>query len=148
MHQEVGAGCPGSLDGLPELLLSELRLTQTHMQINADNTHSDEDTNPARQTHGVHFLCMLFMPLLWSNGILYGRLRETQGEYSCISSLIRLLNLWVRFVQGGMRSQIKTYNSTRPLLTGFPPLSCLLCVDFVAFFFFFLQFKVLHATVL
>lgn len=40
MHQEVGAGCPGSLDGLPELLLSELKLTQTH-----GDTRTDEDTN-------------------------------------------------------------------------------------------------------
>lgn len=49
MHQEVGAGCPGSLDGLPELLLSELKLTQTH-----EDTRTDEDTNTQTDTDTTH----------------------------------------------------------------------------------------------
>lgn len=57
MHQEVGAGCPGSLDGLPELLVSELKLTQAHQ-----DTRSDKDTNTQSDTN-IHSYaaCMLFV---------------------------------------------------------------------------------------
>lgn len=60
MHQEVGAGCPGSLDGLPELLVSELKLTQTHEDTCRDkDTKTQADTNVRSYTRTL--LVYVFM---------------------------------------------------------------------------------------
>lgn len=61
MHQEVGAGCPGSLDGLPELLVSELKLTQTHEDTCRDkDTKTQADTNVRSYTRTLLACCLCF----------------------------------------------------------------------------------------
>lgn len=136
MHQEVGAGCPGSLDGLPGLLLSELKLTQTHMQINAD-THSDEDTNADRQTPlhthmHAHLVCVVYVAAVWGQCLyFYGSL--SAGGRSSICH--RTFNIHKRgtFINDEMMLQIQTHNSRCPAPPDFRRFHVLLCVALLPF---------------
>lgn len=136
MHQEVGAGCPGSLDGLPELLLSELKLTQTH-------THTDKDTNRQTPTHQracphMHACCLyvVYAFMLGSPSPSYARkvLRclgkcQDRGFSSCIWYQVDcLIYKSSAFVSKDTIVPALTYN-----------LRCLLCLISAAFMFAFVS---------